>query len=48
MGALLAAAATGGVTDLKTTIAIRSSDAMKAMEKAKTAMKDFRPAGQRS
>jgi uncharacterized protein with GYD domain len=47
MGALLAAAATGGVTDLKTTIAIKSSDAMKAMEKAKTAMKDFRPAGQR-
>jgi uncharacterized protein with GYD domain len=47
MGALLAAAATGGVTDLKTTIAIRSSEAMKAMEKAKTAMKDFRPAGQR-
>jgi uncharacterized protein with GYD domain len=47
MGALLAAAATGGVSDLKTTIAVRSSDAIKAMEKAKSAMKEFRPAGQR-
>ena len=47
MGALLAAAATGGVTDMKTTIAVRSNEAMKAMDKARTAMKDFRPAGQR-
>jgi uncharacterized protein with GYD domain len=47
MGAMLAVASTGTVTDLKTTIAVRSSEAMKAMEKAKTAMKDFRPAGQR-
>ncbi len=47
MGAMLAVASTGTVTDLKTTIAVRSSEAMKAMDKAKTAMKDFRPAGQR-
>jgi uncharacterized protein with GYD domain len=47
MGAMLAVASTGTVTDLKTTIAVRSGEAMKAMEKAKTAMKDFRPAGQR-
>ena len=47
MGAMLAVASTGTVTDLKTTVAVRSSDAMKAMEKAKSAMKDFRPAGQR-
>ena len=47
MGALLAAAATGGVTDLKTTTAVRSRDAMNAMERARAVMKDFRPAGQR-
>ena len=47
MAALFAAAATGGVTDLKTTMAVTSADAMKAMEKAKSVMKGFRPAGQK-
>lgn len=46
MAALLAAAASGGVTDLKTTVAIRSKDAVKAMRGAKKALKGFRPAGQ--
>ncbi len=46
MGALLAAAASGGVTDLKTTVAVRSKDAMKAMRAAKKVIKGFRPAGQ--
>ncbi len=46
MAALLAAAAGGGVTDLKTTVAIRSKDAVKAMRGAKKALKGFRPAGQ--
>ncbi len=46
MAALLAAAASGGVTDLKTTVAVRSKDAMKAMRAAKKVIKGFRPAGQ--
>jgi uncharacterized protein with GYD domain len=45
MAALFSVGATGGVTDLKTTMAVRSSDAIRAMEKAKTVMKSFRPAG---
>jgi uncharacterized protein with GYD domain len=48
MSALIVAAATGGVTDLKTTIAVTSKEAMKAMEKAKSAMRGFKPAGQRA
>jgi uncharacterized protein with GYD domain len=48
MAALFAVGATGGVTDLKTTIAVSSKDAMKAMEKAKSVAKSFRPAGQRA
>ncbi len=46
MAAILAAAASGGVTNLKTTVAVRSKDAMKAMRKAKKVLKGFRPAGQ--
>jgi uncharacterized protein with GYD domain len=48
MAALFTAGATGGVTDLKTTMAVTSKDAMKAMEKAKSVMKSFRPAGQKA
>ncbi len=48
MAALFAAAASGGVTDLKTTVAVRSKDAMKAMRGAKKALKGFKPAGQQS
>ena len=46
MAALLAAAASGGMTNLKTTVAVRSKDATKAMRKAKKVLKGFRPAGQ--
>jgi uncharacterized protein with GYD domain len=46
MAAVLAAAASGGVTDLKTTVAVSSKDAMKAMRAAKRAIKGFKPAGQ--
>ena len=46
MGALLAAAASGGLTDLKTTVAVRSKDATKAMRAAKRVIKGFKPAGQ--
>lgn len=48
MAALFAVGATGSVTDLKTTVAVTSRDAMKGMEKAKGVMKGFRPAGQRA
>ena len=48
MAALFAAAASGGVTDMKTTVAVRSKDAMKAMRGAKKALKGFKPAGQQS
>lgn len=48
MAVLFAAAASGGVTDLKTTIAVRSKDAVKAMRGAKRALKGFKPAGQAS
>ncbi len=48
MAALFAAAASGGVTDLKTTVAVRSKDAMKAMRGAKKVLKGFKPAGQQS
>jgi uncharacterized protein with GYD domain len=47
LAALFAVAATGGVTDLKTTMAMSSGDAKPAMEKAQTMMKGFRPAGRR-
>lgn len=45
MGALMAAAAGGGVTDLKTTVAMTSADAKKAMARAKEAGAGFRSAG---
>jgi len=46
MAALFAAAAGGGVTDLNTTVAVRSKDAVKAMRGARKALKGFKPAGQ--
>jgi uncharacterized protein with GYD domain len=46
MGALLAAAAGGGVTNLKTTVAVTSKNAMKAMRAGKRIQKSFRSAGQ--
>ena len=45
MGALMAAASGGGDTDLKTTVAITSADAKKAMARAKKAGAGFRSAG---
>ena len=48
LAALFAVAATGGVTDMKTTMAMSSRDAKPAMQKAQSVMKGFRPAGQRS
>ena len=46
MALLLAAAASGGLTDLKTTVAVRSKDATKSMRAAKKVIKAYRPAGQ--
>ncbi len=46
MAALFVAAASGGVTNLKTTVGVSSKDAMKAMRAAKRAIKGFKPAGQ--
>ena len=46
LAALMVAAAAGGVTDLKTTVAVRSKDAVKAMRGAKKVLKSFKPAGQ--
>jgi uncharacterized protein with GYD domain len=45
--ALLVAAATGGVTDLKTTVALTTSDAKQAFAGAKEAAGRFRAAGAR-
>ena len=45
IAALMTAAASGGITDLKTTVAVRSGDAVKAMRKAKSMLKGFRAAG---
>ena len=42
---LLTAAASGGVSDLNTKIAMRTTDAMKAMEKSKQLVEKFRAAG---
>lgn len=47
MAALLAAAASGGVAHLKTTIAVTSADAKNAMAGAKKLAKGFRGAGQK-
>lgn len=43
--ALLVAAATGGVKSLKTTVAMTTETAMKAMKKAGTIVGGFSPAG---
>ncbi len=48
MAALLAAAASGGITQLETTVAVRPKDAMKAMRGAKKLIKGFKAAGQAS
>ena len=47
MAAMLTAGSTGGVTDLKTTIAVTSKEAMKAMSSAKSIRKNFKIAGQK-
>lgn len=46
LGALMVAAATGGVTDLKTTVAMSSKQAVKGMRAAKKLKKGFKAAGQ--
>ncbi len=46
MSALFAAAASGGVTDLHTTAAVTSKEAVKAMKQAKKIQAGFRAAGQ--
>ena len=45
LAALMAAASTGGVTNLKTTVAVTSKEAMKSMRAAKKIQKGFRAAG---
>ncbi len=47
MAALFAAAASGGVTHLRTTTAVTSADAKDAMAQAKKLAKGFRGAGQK-
>jgi uncharacterized protein with GYD domain len=47
MAALLTAGSAGGVSDLRTTVAVTSKEGMKAMTKAKSIRKSFRPAGQK-
>ena len=47
IASLLAAASGGGVTDLTTTVGVRSKDAVKAMRAAKKIRKSFKPAGQK-
>ncbi len=46
MAALMVAAATGGVTNLTTTVAVRSEEAMEAMRTAGGIMASFKAAGQ--
>lgn len=46
MAVLFVAAATGGVTDLHTTVAVTSKEATKAMKQAKKVQAGFRAAGQ--
>lgn len=46
MSVLFVAAATGGVTDLHTTVAVTSNEATKAMKQAKKVQEGFRAAGQ--
>lgn len=45
VGGLFAAAASGGVTDLRTTVAMTTADAQKAMEKAGEIVGSFKSAG---
>lgn len=45
MAALMTAAATGGVCNLKTTVAVSSKESMKAMRAAKKIQLGFKPAG---
>lgn len=47
IASLLTAAASGGVTHLKTTMAITSAEAKTAFEKAKKLSKGFKPAGKK-
>lgn len=47
LASLLAAASGGGVTDITTTVGVRSSAAVKAMRAAKKIRGSFRPAGQK-
>ena len=46
MSALFAAAAGGGVTNLRTTVAVTSKEAVKSMKQAKKIRDGFRSAGQ--
>ena len=46
MSALFAAAASGGVTNLCTTVAVTSKEAVKSMKQAKKIQEGFRSAGQ--
>jgi uncharacterized protein with GYD domain len=45
MGALMAAAAGGGITNVKTTIAVSSKQAVQAMRAGKRILKGFKSAG---
>lgn len=45
MAALITAGATGGVTNLRTTVAVSSKDSVKAMKAAGKMVKGFQPAG---
>jgi uncharacterized protein with GYD domain len=45
MAALITAGATGGVTNLRTTVAVSSKDSVKAMKAAAKMVKGFQPAG---
>lgn len=48
MAALVTAAGSGGVTHLKTTVAVTSADAKTAFEKAKKLSKGFKAAGRKA
>ena len=45
LAGLLTAAGTGGVSDLKTTLAVSTSDMKKSAQKAQAMVEKFRPAG---
>ncbi len=48
MAAMMAVASAGGATDLKTTVAVSSQDAVKAMRLAKKIGKGFKAAGRKA